>query len=172
MFRRPLLPQLDRYCPAEERTASQLAQLGTQRPIPRGLIGPGSPIAIQATIATDFTADGRCRSSQLPSNRTQRTSRAEPSGNLLPFKKAERLPGSSPSWRTKCRLLARSPKRPKRIPGQIGVRLNSSARQPAGDPSSGMVAGAAEVELRASEFNKRSHCRLPTLRFGWIWKPH
>jgi hypothetical protein len=28
-------------------------------------------------------------------------------------------------------LLAGSPNRPKRIPGQIGVRLNSAARQPA-----------------------------------------
>ena len=35
-----------------------------------------------------------------------------------------------------CRRLARSPKRPKRIPGQIDVRLNSWARQPASDPRS------------------------------------
>jgi hypothetical protein len=81
-------------------SAAQLAKLGTQRPIPGGLIGPGSPIAIQATIATDFTADGRCRSSQLPSNRTQRTLRAEPSGNLLPFREAERLFGALPNRRT------------------------------------------------------------------------
>src|SRR6476469_7684471 len=68
--------------------------------IPGGLIGSGSPIPIQAPIATDFTADGRCRSSQLPSNRTQRALRAEPSGNLLPLKEAERFPASSSSWRT------------------------------------------------------------------------
>ncbi|MEH2560736.1 hypothetical protein V1289_000363 [Bradyrhizobium sp. AZCC 2289] len=61
---------------------------------------PGSPIPIRSTIATDFTADGRYRSSQLAGNQAQRTLPAEPSGNLLPFSKAERLPGSSPSWWT------------------------------------------------------------------------
>jgi hypothetical protein len=31
LFRRPLLPKLDRYCPALQRTASQLAKLGSDR---------------------------------------------------------------------------------------------------------------------------------------------
>src|SRR5260370_12018705 len=95
-----MLPQLDRYCPAQERTASQLAQLGTQRPIPGGLIRPGGPIPSRSTIATDFTADGRYRSSQLAGNQAQRTLPAEPSGNLLPFREAERLFGALPNRRT------------------------------------------------------------------------
>src|ERR1700730_6695675 len=35
-----------------------------------------------------------------------------------------------------CRRSARSPRRPTRTPGQIGVRSNSSARRPASDPRS------------------------------------
>src|SRR5258708_29072446 len=42
---RPLPPQLGRYCPGQDRSATQLARLGTQGPIPGGLIGTRGAIA-------------------------------------------------------------------------------------------------------------------------------
>jgi len=83
-----------RSCPE-----SQLAKLWTPRPIPGGLIGPGSPIAIRPAIALDLAADGGRRSSQVARDRPQRALHAEPSRDLLSFRKAERLFGSVPSRR-------------------------------------------------------------------------
>jgi NAD(P)-dependent dehydrogenase (short-subunit alcohol dehydrogenase family) len=53
-------------------------------------------------------------------------------------------------------LLARSPKRPKTIPGQIGVRWNSSARQPVG--SRGSV-----VDEKVEEYRRVMQVNVETM---------
>jgi DNA-binding transcriptional ArsR family regulator len=96
---RPLPLQLGRYCPGQGRTASQLTQLGAQRPMPGGVIRTCSPIPIRATIAMNFTADRGRRSTQGAGDRPQRAPRTEPSGYLLPLAQTERLSGASPAGR-------------------------------------------------------------------------
>src|SRR5262252_11054513 len=83
LFRRPLSPQPDRYCPPQERVASQLAKLGTPRPIPGGLICPRGPVAVRSSVAADFAADGRCRSSQVTRDRPFFSMIRQPPRNLL-----------------------------------------------------------------------------------------
>ncbi len=91
---RPFAPQLGRYCAPQPRVTSQLAGLRAQRPVPGCPIRARRTIRCRSTIAPDFAADRRGRTSKLTCNGTQRTLDAEPSRDLLAFTEAESQPAA------------------------------------------------------------------------------
>ena len=87
----------------------QFTGLGATSPIPGGLVGLARPIVFLPTVALDLAADGRWRSPEFHSNRTDRVACYHRSRDFFPLGQCQRQSGAASSCRMYPARLCQNP---------------------------------------------------------------
>jgi len=97
--RGPVLSELARDQPGHPWPLGQSAPFRAQRPVPRGRVRGLSAVSLPAAVTPDLPADSGRRPPQPGRDHPNRLTDRHPTGDLLPFRRAQRKPGPAPRHR-------------------------------------------------------------------------